>query len=382
MVARCRRSIHCRMTKQILFVDDEPKVLAGVERLLRKDYQVVTATSAAEGLAKIAESGPFAVVLSDMRMPGTNGAEFLRRVREVVPDTVRMVLTGESDIAMAMQAVNEGAVFRFLLKPCAEPALRDALNAALRQYELQFAERTLLEKTLHGSVKVLTEVLSLVNPAAFGRSIRIQRDDAWQFSVAAMLSQIGCVTLPPATVDAIHAGQPLSEPDAQRYLMHASVAHDLLIHVPRLEAVAMMIARQHEPFSASRGSTDAVSLGAQILKVCLAFDERVSHGQSADTAVQALLAAPDDYNPELVSALADVEFDAMSYHPAVMAISRLETGMIIDQDVRTSTGLLMVGRGQEITAPMLVRLGNFHQNGAIPDTVRVLVLRPSLEATA
>src|SRR5262249_7877425 len=117
----------------------------------------------------------FAVVISDMRMPGMNGAELLGRVRTIAPDSIRMVLTGETDISSAMKAVNDGAIFRFLMKPCSEPVLRGAIEAGLRQYELQNVERNLLENTLNGSIKVLAEVLSLVNPAAFGRSMRVRR---------------------------------------------------------------------------------------------------------------------------------------------------------------------------------------------------------------
>ena len=380
------------MTQRILFVDDEPNVLSGFIRLFSKDYEVQTAPSGAEALATITRSGPFAVVLSDMRMPKMTGTELLARVRQLAPDTVRMVLTGETDIGSAMRAVNEGAIFRFLLKPCAEPALRGALDAGLKQYALQHAERTLLEQTLRGTIKVLSDVLSLVNPAAFGRSVRIQRyvrhiaaklalQDKWQFEVAAMLSQIGCVTLPPRTLEALYAGEALPESEQQRYLMHASVAHDLLVHIPRLEPIASMICRQHEPFSGELGD-DPIALGAQILKVSLAFDQRVGRGETPQAAATVLLARPGEYNPRIVHALVDVRFDAMAHHPAVVSIGRLEPGMIIDEDVRTHAGLLLVGRGQETTYPLLLRLRNFHHHGTIADEVRVLVLRPAFDVDA
>jgi response regulator RpfG family c-di-GMP phosphodiesterase len=375
------------MTTRILFVDDEPNVLAGVERLFRKDYQIDTAPSAAEGLSKLVVSGPYSIVLSDMRMPQMNGAEFLARVRELSPDSIRMVLTGETDIASAVKAVNEGAIFRFLLKPCAEPVLRGAFVSAQRQYDLQHAERDLLEQTLRGSVKVLSEVLSLVNPVAFGRSVRIQRyvrhiceklelrDHGWQFEVAAMLSQIGCVTLPPGVLEAVTAGEALSEVEHARYLMHASVGHDLLVQVPRLETVARIICRQNDTLGPHTDS-DTVALGAHILKICLAFDHSITRGVAPDAALRALRTKPHEFSARLVAALADLRFDAMSYQPLLVPIGRLEPGMVIDQEVRTTTGLLLVGRGQETTVAMILRLKNFNSNGAVADAVRVLVLRP------
>src|ERR1700712_1968104 len=101
---------------RILLVDDEPALLEGLERHLRKPFEVHTSTSAAQALELIALKGPFAVVVSDMRMPHVNGAVFLARVREIAPDTVRLLLTGHADTESAIAAVNEGQIFRFLTK--------------------------------------------------------------------------------------------------------------------------------------------------------------------------------------------------------------------------------------------------------------------------
>jgi YesN/AraC family two-component response regulator len=376
------------MTGKVLFVDDEPNVLAGFERLFRKDYSVSTAQSGDEGLSKLVADGPYHVVFADMRMPFMHGAEFLARVRELCPDTIRLVLTGETDVTTAMQAVNEGAIFRFLLKPCAEPTLRAAIDAALRQWQLHHAERQLLEQTLRGTIKVLSEVLSLVNPTAFGKAVRIQRytrhitstlnltHETWQYDVAAMLSQIGCVTIPPSTLDAVNAGDALTDAEQQRFQLHASVAHDLLVQVPRLEEVAMMVCRQHTASSAT--VDDPVAVGAQILKVALAFDQHLTRGLSMSAAMSALRTRPDEFNVRVVNALASLTLDVMSYQPVILPIARLEPGMIIDQEVKTRAGLLLVTKGQETSFPMVVRLKNFHHNGAIEGAIQVRVLRPSV----
>ena len=103
---------------RVLCVDDEPNVLRGVERHLMDDYELHTATSGAEGLAILSSAGPFAVIISDMRMPGMDGAAFLEKSRSVDPGAVRILLTGQTDLASAAAAINEGQIFRFLLKPC------------------------------------------------------------------------------------------------------------------------------------------------------------------------------------------------------------------------------------------------------------------------
>src|SRR5450631_4101005 len=117
------------MTEKILFVDDEPAVLEGYKRLLGRELAIDTAIGGESGLAAIADSGPYAVVISDMRMPGMNGAQFLAKVREVAPTAVRLALTGYVDIDTAMSAVNEGNIFRFLTKPCSKENLSRAIEA-------------------------------------------------------------------------------------------------------------------------------------------------------------------------------------------------------------------------------------------------------------
>ncbi|HEY1273096.1 MAG TPA: response regulator, partial [Terriglobales bacterium] len=198
------------MREKILFVDDEPAVLQGYQRLFHNEFEVQTAVGGKRGLTMLNTAGPFAVVVSDMRMPEMNGVEFLSHVRKTWPDSVRIVLTGQADLDAAMAAVNQGNIFRFLTKPCDREMLGKTLTAGVLQYRLVVAERELLEKTLKGTIQVLSEVLSLANPAAFGRATRLRRymshlvaelglSKPWRFEVAALMSQLGCVAVAPET---------------------------------------------------------------------------------------------------------------------------------------------------------------------------------------
>src|SRR5262245_51674395 len=132
------------MSERILFVDDEENLLAAVARQLRKEFDVETALGGELGLEAIDRNGPYAVVVSDMRMPGMDGIEFLRRVKDRMPDAVRMMLTGNSDLGTAMQAVNEGRIFRFMTKPCPPDMLAASLRSGLEQHRLITAERDIL----------------------------------------------------------------------------------------------------------------------------------------------------------------------------------------------------------------------------------------------
>ena len=242
---------------RILFVDDEPLVLEGLYRSLHREFNTDMAEGPEAGLEKIKKEGAYSVVVSDMRMPVMDGAEFLSRVRTLAPDSIRVMLTGYADMEAAMRAVNEGRIFRFLNKPVSAGDLILTLRACVAQYDLLRHEKELLEKTLAGAVRVMSEVLNLANPVAFNKGTRICQyvrhiggklclSDMWRYEIAAMLSELGCFTLPPDLLEAIHAGEPLTPENEKRYLQHPKIAHDLLARIPRLELVADMILQQNE----------------------------------------------------------------------------------------------------------------------------------------
>src|SRR5436305_11349516 len=244
------------MVEKILLVDDEPNVLDGYRRTLGREFTLETAVGGQEALGLIGEK-PYAVVVSDMRMPGMDGVQLLSRIKASSPDTIRVMLTGHADMETAINAINEGSIFRFLNKPTTKEMMAKTLTAALVQHRLVTAEKQLLEQTLSGALQVLTEVLSLVNPAAFSRASRARRyihhivsamalGNPWQYEVAAMLSQLGCVTLPPETLDAVYKGDTLPPQEQAQYDSHPNVAHQLLSKIPRLEPIAWIVRHQQQ----------------------------------------------------------------------------------------------------------------------------------------
>lgn len=250
--------------EKILFVDDDQNILDAFQRNFRREYDVEVASSARDAATVIARKGPFAVVVSDMRMPGLDGVQFLTRLKEISPDTVRIMLTGYADVQASIAAVNSGSVFRFLTKPCSAQHMKRVLEDALEQYRLVISEKQLLEQTLSGTVKVLSELLALVNPDAYGRANRIHRlvrqmalhlgmTKTWEIENAALLSQIGCMLLPASAIQRITQGEPLDPETQQVYDMHPMIAADLLGHIPRLDNVREMIAYQENALTARAG---------------------------------------------------------------------------------------------------------------------------------
>ena len=377
------------MTEKILFVDDDLNILTSLQRQFRSKFKIDTANSGELGLTKFKEQQSYAVVVSDMRMPGMNGVQFLSRVREVSPDSVRIILTGYADLPTVIDAVNEGNIFRFLSKPCHPDIISRTITECLKQYRLVQAEKELLEETLKGSIKVLTEVLALVNPEAFGRSSRLQRlvrdianqmeiAEVWQFETAAMLSQIGCVILPETTLKKIYQGQKLNEDEIQLYLKHPAIAAKLLTHIPRMQEIAVMIANQEKHFDGSGFSREPlrekeIPLGARILKVALDFDTLETMGNNSSDAIHLLENRNGWYDPEVLIALKMAIGLQMKYEEQSIMIKDLREKMIFDQDVRTPNGLLLIARGLEVSFPMIERLKIFVRNSSIQEPLRVLV---------
>jgi response regulator RpfG family c-di-GMP phosphodiesterase len=306
-----------------------------------------------------------------------------------------MMLTGNADLETAAQAVNEGHIFRFLTKPCPNEVLEKALEAGLQQYRLVVAERQLLDETLNGSIKVLTDVLSLVNPSAFGRSSRLRRcvkhiaaeldlSDAWQYEVAAMLSQIGCVVLPSETLQKVCAGQELTQEEAKAFASHPDVGGRLLVNIPRLENIAHMIARQMEPFAWAESHVeprhrDPVALGANVLRVALDFDRLVSGGMTPEAAIDSLRRQPKEYDLDIVRALGTLQDRPSATRVETLPVSKLDVRMVLDQDVLARNGSLLVAKGQEVTFAVLERLRRWAQGVGVMEPIRVLLPRDSSE---
>jgi response regulator RpfG family c-di-GMP phosphodiesterase len=378
------------MNGRILCVDDEPAILSGFQRTLRREFTVDVASGGEAALASLANAEPYAVVVSDMHMPGMDGVRFLARVREVAPLTVRMMLTGNSSVDTAIEAVNEGHIFRFLTKPCPAETLAKALHAGVAQYRLLTAEKDLLERTLKGTVNVLADLLTLVNPAAFGRAARVRRlveriaearpdgINRWELEVAALLSQIGCVTMPEETVDKVFRGKPLAPEEAKIFAQHPKIGHDLLVNIPRLEEAALIIAYQDKRYDGSgtpadpvRG--DGIPLGARILKIALDCDTLVTAGMPLAAVLSALRGRVGCYDPALLEALVVATRDEVAYVIRDVEVPALGIGMRLAVDLRSPSGLLLVGKGQEVTAPLKVRLANMAASGNVPLTLKVMV---------
>lgn len=371
----------------ILLVDDEVAILDGLRRQLRKRFTVHTVNGGAEAL-ELMKSEPVSVVVSDMRMPQMNGATFLSHVRSRYPNVVRILLTGQADTQAAITAVNEGQIYRFLTKPCPPEVLLEEIGGAVELNRLVTAEKELLGTTLRRTVEALTATLSLAQPAAFGRAVRITRtvtelaealriEEPWELEVTAMLSHLGAVTLPPNVLEKLDTGRPLDEDEAEMADRVPEVSRKLVDAIPRLEAVAEAIAWQRVRFdgrmappAAPRGAD--LPLAARILRVATDFDLGTSQRPSVHDTLTAMNGDAGAYDPRVLEALIGLHgAEELPGEPREIHIDDLEPDMVIFDDILTTDGVMLISRGTVVTDPLILRLENYISQNRVGSRMRV-----------
>ncbi len=378
------------MNKKILFVDDDSNILQGYKRILHKNFDIHIALGGEEAIEVITKEGGFAVIISDMRMPGMDGVEFLALAKELSPQSVRVMLTGDAGQGTAMDAVNEGMIFRFLTKPCSVEEIARTLDAAIEQHLLITAEKQLLEETLSQSLEVLVDVLALVNPAAFSRSTRVKRlvrevavrlgiTNLWEIEIAAMLSQIGCVTVPENIFRKIANCVPLSSKELTLYYRHPQIGYELIARIPRMKTVAEIIAHQNfRQCDYEAGETPLLGSStircAQILKVILDFDKLLYLGNSPHEACREIALHEDWYDSTVLKAVKELLDEKVAeYRTERIVVKDLKLGMLLEEDIWVTDGTEIIERGREVNLFLMAQLKSYVKNGHIPAEVSVKV---------
>lgn len=379
------------MNRRVLLVDDESRVLDGYRRNLYRRFDISVATSGTEGLQLVESAEPFAVVVSDYRMPGMDGVAFLTRVRSLNSDTVRVLLTGQADQQATIAAINEGDIFRFLSKPCPPDVLAKTLEAGIEQFRLVNAERELLEQTLAGSVEVLMDVLGLVAPETYRMSARLQEtvrritqaldlEGTWEYELAASLSQLGTVALPAGLLRRLRTSMPLRAEEEALIEQHPQSAYNLLAKIPRLERVAEMILKQRRP-PGNRPRTiidpddeDRIAIGAHLLHVVLEYEDLVASGRTPSNTTRFLRSREGPkFRLQVLDVLETLAAESSEHVRKALSVESLAPGMVLDEDVKLADGRLLLAQGETLSQARVERIRRFHETVGVLQPVPVLV---------
>ncbi|MCE3017515.1 MAG: response regulator [Pirellula sp.] len=353
------------MNNRVLLVDDEPNLLQGFRRSLRGKYDLVLAEGGAAAIEQLSTNGPFALVISDMQMPEIDGLKVLSTARSLTPDTVRVMLTGNVDQQTAVDAVNDGSIFRFLNKPCPVEMLSGVIDDGLAHYQLITAERELLSKTLSGCIGLINELLSIASPKAFGRGGRLrqwtrlicaklQLKDAWQNEIAAMLSQVGsimCTSTGNATIGDLDV-------EIGHLRQQAEASSALIAKIPRLDMIAAMIRGQY-PSNPPDQLPENIERGARMLRMLIEYDVLIQNRSPAQS-IRYLQEFNTPYDEAAVEAFAEIVLGAQERRS--LSVTELLEGMILENDVLTGNGEVLLRSGHELTDTMIHRMRSFIRN--------------------
>jgi CheY-like chemotaxis protein len=373
---------------RVLFVDDDPNILDSFRRTFRAHLDFDTADCGQTALVMLREQGPYAVVVSDQRMPQMTGIALLREVHKAFPDIVRIMLTGNADQQTAIEAVNNGHIHRFLTKPCPPATILNAVQEGLRIWTRQQTERELLEQTLAGSLRVMTEVLATIHPATADQNPRMLRmmrhvvktlhlSNGWQYDIAAMLSQIGCIALDADLLARVNAGYELGKEDEGLFQAHPEVGARLIRHLPRLDTAAAMIALQFTPLGEKLDKPLAdlspAEIGGHILQVAVRVDQAMRRGSSYKAALETLKGRAAGVRQDVLSALHGLGLESVVLESKPVRMRDLRIGQLLADDIQASNGITLAVKGQVISDLMLERIRAFDRGVGLREPFLIMV---------
>lgn len=366
------------MPAKILVVDGDAQVRADLAAGLGQRFPLTLAASAKEALSVLTGSDPVAILLCELDLPDADGVALLAKAREVSPQSVRLAVTHRADFKAAVKTVNLGGAAKLLTKPLTLQAVAAALVEGLQQYQAAARERDAFRETMQGMVKVLVDILGLVNPYAISRSNRIrnrvmllgrilQVRPAWQLDLAVTLSHMGCVGLPAEIMEKLDSGKDFTPEERQQFESHPLIAAKLLRNIPRMANVAHIILNQHCKVR------DNPPLEARILKAVLDLDHLERKGAPWDKALTLMARRPETYDPRVLEALAAHLRQCQAETPRELPLDRVEVGMVLARDLVNADNTKLLLKGQAVSKASLARLSMFAAELGVGGTTLLVV---------
>lgn len=413
------------MVNKIMFVDDEKGILQALRRFfLDEPYEILVSDSPLKALEML-ENNEVAVVVSDQRMPVMEGTEFLEKVRERWPNTVRIILTAYADLEAAKGAINRGNVYRFINKPWDDVDLKTAVKNAIDLYTLESENRKLFALTkeqndelreLNGSLEIKVEertgeikgllddirrgfsqmiraftgLIELFDPALGGHSKRVavlamkigeqarmETNELQLMEISALLHDIGLVGLPRSILEKDESVR--SQFETALIRQHPGMGHATLAAVKGLKDVAEIVHAHHENFDGKgypRGlQNKEIPLGARIIRVAEDFDCLINKdGMSRKMTIEHLKkGAGREYDPRVVSNLlvALNLFNPRTENAIAVSLDTLKPGMVLAQSIKTGRNRLLLAESTILKAIHIDRLLKFHDLDPIVDRIKV-----------
>ncbi len=378
---------------KILYVDDEVSLLSSFNSLMRKENLEIYTLDDPGKIDKILlEQGPFAVVLSDQRMPFSSGTEILEKVAKIHPLTNRVLVTGFSDHTETVEAINRGEIIRYINKPWKDEELKNLLHDLVDKYNLSTENKFLLNElktknaqlsqlldgTIVETIHLLTDLLSYINPHAFQQVQRIKSfgslilnsfrnisyEEKWDIARAFELFNLGLAVMPPWVQVSLNK-EGLSA--VRRFSVcrnHHIIAANYLEKIPGFEGVANIIRFMEKEYNGKGEPEDSlineeeIPLGSRLLKILLDMDKYGTPNFYGVDLLKSMMRQPKKYDVELLQKIID---EASAYKEAKTQISKLfvrelRAGMLVLENIKTKSGMKLLESNSFITETTLMAL--------------------------
>jgi response regulator RpfG family c-di-GMP phosphodiesterase len=374
---------------KIIFVDDDKKVLDSFVRIFRNKLDISVAENGNEALKLIAEKGPFAVVVSDYKMPEMNGLDFLAKVKKSYPNCIRIMLTGFADLDTAIKAVNESNIFRLLTKPCPKELMNKALDDAIELHHIVMAEKELLENTVNGAVKLLVEILSTVRPSAFSRATRtanlanevagkLSLPRKWILTTSALLINVGLLTVSEPIMEKLNQDDEVTLEEKMLLDNYPMAAAKMIKHIPRLEPVAELVGKQEAflgqpPQRLLARDYTGREKNDQILHLVRLYLHIKASGFSEKESLK-MIKEKAKFDAEILNALYEVVEGEFQYEISSFLLNEIPVDSILAEDVYLKKPRKkLLYKGQELTSNLKDYLVMLDKSIGVEQPITVLV---------
>jgi response regulator RpfG family c-di-GMP phosphodiesterase len=394
--------------KKVLYVDDEASLLSTFSSLFRRQgLEIQTLANSPSIDAVLEKDGPFAVVISDQRMPGLDGVATLERVRLKHPDTIRVMLTGFSSMEDTQRAINQAGIYRYMTKPWEDTAFSRLVHDCVTQYNLSsenkhLSERLLeqnkalaelLEGTVGQSIQILTHLISYINPDAANQTERVRNvgraivpmltdlsaEERWAILRAFDLFNFGIALLPPWIQVSLNKNGLKALTRIPVAMNHHVLAADLIKDIPRFSLVAAIIRLQRKdmdgngPPDADRISGTKIPVGARLLHILVDLDTISTATHQGRDVLHHMKSLPNRYDTELISKILLQEPSPESNEIKMVALQYLEVGMVLVDDIVSTRGKILLRSSSIITKPMIKILNQMKDYSEIKEPIKVLL---------
>jgi putative two-component system response regulator len=367
----------------IMVVDDQPANLKLLEDLLTQQGHSVRSFPRGRLALEAAARNLPDLILLDINMPEMSGFEVCKRLKAdaKLAGIPVLFLSALQETRDKVNAFRSGGV-DYITKPFQLEEVRARVETHLALHRARQVERDLLERTLNGAVKALADLAHLTSPSLTERSgalrsmvvhmsTQMNLPDPWQYELAAILSLIGCITLPADAFEHAYVGEKATHEEQHMFRSHPDVGSQLLARIPRLETVAEMI-RLQQVETANWAKNDIAERGSRMLKTAQELDRRTLRGIPFQTACDQLRAAPGKYPTAILDALKDYSPSRVHFEVKRLAIQQLQPGMILEDDVVTEDGsLTVISKGTTLTVTLIERVRNFERTRGVRDPIQV-----------